>query len=83
MNARYLTSEVTVDPFASGKMGFVSGPRQVGKTTMGKAVLQEPLNYFSWDDIRFRRAWLASPVDALSEIGQGPIVLDEIHKDRR
>ena len=83
MNARYLTSAVTADAFASGKMAFVSGPRQVGKTTMGKALLQGPHNYFSWDDIRFRRAWLASPVEALSEVGQGPIVLDEVHKDRR
>lgn len=83
MNSRYLTAAVVADAFAAGKMAFVSGPRQVGKTTMGKAVLQDPRNYFSWDDIRFRRAWLRSPIEALGEVHRGPIVLDEIHKDRR
>ena len=83
MASRYLGASVTQDAFASGKMAFVSGLRQVGKTTMGKTLLQDAVNYFSWDDIRFRRAWLASPVDALRPVGRGPIVLDEIHKDRR
>lgn len=83
MDRRYLTHAVAHDAFASGKMAFVSGPRQVGKTTLGKSVLRDSCNYFTWDDIRFRRAWLASPVDALSQIARGPVVLDEIHKDRR
>ena len=65
------------------KMAFVSGPRQVGKTTLGKSLLKSPQNYFSWDDSRFRMAWSRSSIEALSERGPGPVVLDEIHKDRR
>ncbi len=34
------------DAFAASKMTFVSGPRQVGKTTLAKALLQSPQNYF-------------------------------------
>jgi uncharacterized protein len=64
-------------------MAFVSGPRQVGKTTLAKGLLQSPHNYFSWDESRFRKDWSKSAVDALAERGPGPVVLDEIHKDRR
>ena len=83
MTQRYLSSMVEEDAFASGKMAFVSGPRQIGKTTLGKELLRHPSNYFTWDDISFRRAWLKSPKAALSSVGAGPVVLDEIHKDRR
>ena len=49
MDRRYLTHAVAHDAFASGKMAFVSGPRQVGKTTLGKSVLRDSCNYFTWD----------------------------------
>ncbi len=65
-------------------MAFVSGPRQVGKTTLGKSLLREKeRNYFSWDESGFRRAWVRSPLEAVANRGEGPILLDEIHKDRR
>ncbi|MFN0063443.1 MAG: ATP-binding protein [Myxococcaceae bacterium] len=83
MDSRYLSRLVVDDAFAAGKMAFVSGPRQVGKTTLGKGLLRAPENYFSWDDVRFRRAWVKSPHDALASAREGPVVLDEIHKDRR
>lgn len=64
-------------------MAFVSGPRQVGKTTLAKSFLKTTHNYFSWDEDEFRRAWSKSPSKAIEMRGNGPIVLDEIHKDRR
>ena len=80
---RYLEGVIRADALAQGKMAFVSGPRQVGKTTLAKALLASPGNYFSWDDADFRRAFVRSPRTALAERAPGPIVLDEIHKDRR
>lgn len=80
---RYLRAPITGDAVADGKMAFVSGPRQVGKTTLGRSLLTHPGNYFTWDDPVFRRAWARSPRDAVAQRGAGPIVLDELHKDRR
>ena len=62
------------------KMVFVGGPRQVGKTTLARAVLELEGSgaYFSWDNRRDRRAVLEPawpPPPAL-------IVLDEFHKYR-
>lgn len=80
---RYLSATVLVDAVLGGKMAFVSGPRQVGKTTLARSLLRAPQNYSSWDDEDFRRAWNRSPRNAIAGRGPGPIVLDEIHKDRR
>jgi uncharacterized protein len=80
---RYLAATLRDDAIASEKMAFVSGPRQVGKTTLAKALLSSPQNYQTWDDADFRRAWSRSPRAALAQRGPGPVVLDEIHKDRR
>ncbi len=80
---RYLFLSIREDALASAKMAFISGPRQVGKTTLAKRFLQAPHNYFTWDDETFRRRWSRSPISALQSRGPGPVVLDEIHKDRR
>ena len=65
-------------------MAFVSGPRQVGKTTLALQLIgEERRNYFSWDDQEFKVAWAKSPKNAIADRAAGPIVLDEIHKDRR
>ncbi len=62
------------------KMVFVAGPRQVGKTTLARQVmeLEGDAACFSWDNVRQRRA---------ARAGQWPeppalIVLDELHKQR-
>jgi predicted AAA+ superfamily ATPase len=84
LRPRYLARAIAEDALSAGKMAFVSGPRQVGKTTLGKGLLADPKrNYFSWDDTDFRRAWVTSPTRAVMERGEGPVLLDEIHKDRR
>jgi len=80
---RYLEGAVRADALADGKMAFISGPRQVGKTTLGRALLTAAQNEFSWDDQRFRIRWSRDPIGAVAERGPGPILLDEIHKDRR
>jgi predicted AAA+ superfamily ATPase len=81
--ARYLQAAVE-KVLGGGKMAFVGGPRQVGKTTMalqilGKNATEEHPGYLTWDDpstaARLRRAEL--PPD------QRLLVLDEIHKYAR
>lgn len=68
-------------------MAFVSGPRQVGKTTTCRSL---STSYLSWDDADHRRIVLAGPaaVAARAEVGrlratQPVLVLDELHKFRR
>lgn len=62
------------------KMVFLSGPRQVGKTTVARAVLAKAVAgaYYSWDSREDRKSILGGvrpPPPAL-------IVLDELHKFR-
>lgn len=80
---RYLASIIPRDAFSQEKMAFVSGPRQVGKSTLARFLLEHEENYFLYDDENFRRAWAKSPEQALAMRSSGPIVLDEIHKDRK
>lgn len=80
---RYLRAAIATDALALKKMVFLSGPRQVGKTTLAKSFLRVPHNYYSWDDQDFRVAWSRSPKGALQTRGHGPVVIDELHKDRR
>lgn len=82
LRPRYLTTTIADDALASGKMAFISGPRQVGKSTLARMLVADSRNYFLHDDEDFRRAWAKSPERAIAGRGSGPIVLDEIHKDR-
>ena len=69
------------------QMVFVSGPRQVGKTTVCEAV---GTKYLSWDDEDVRRAIQAGQravsdkyaIESASESGE-VVVYDEIHKYSR
>ncbi|MBI2895188.1 MAG: ATP-binding protein [Deltaproteobacteria bacterium] len=85
MKPRQITALVEDLAFAAGKMAFVAGPRQVGKTTLGKAMLAARTTgrYCTWDDVEFRRAWVKDP-KRLVPAGSGRplLVLDEIHKGR-
>src|SRR5881628_961786 len=80
---RYLAQAIRNDALAKRKMAFVSGPRQVGKTTLAKSLLESLQNYFLYDEEGFRRRWSKSPAEAISGRGEGLVVLDEIHKDRK
>jgi uncharacterized protein len=71
---RYLAARLRQD--LRKKMVLLAGPRQCGKTTLAKALLDERGQYLSWDITKDRRiirdvAW---PKDA------SLIVLDELHK---
>lgn len=69
------------------QMAFVSGPRQVGKTTTCRRLATDYLNWDSTDD---RRIILRGPDAVAQHAGlaelreQSPvIVFDELHKDRK
>ena len=81
--ARYLTPAVE-QALAGGKMAFIGGPRQVGKTTLALSLLGPKASerhpaYFNWDDpraaARLRRVELPAHEPLL--------VCDEVHKYAR
>jgi len=73
--------------FRHGKMVFVSGPRQVGKTTLARLLGQdyERTDYHTWDDPTFRRQWAKDPKALVSAaVGKRSLlILDELHKAPR
>jgi predicted AAA+ superfamily ATPase len=73
---RYLHHQVEAD--LEEKMVFLGGPRQVGKTTLAKALLDQPSGYLSWDIPAQRQRILRRE---LPEAGLW--VFDELHKYRR
>jgi len=80
---RYAASAIE-ETLAEPKMAFISGPRQVGKTTLAKEFLANPESaYFNWDLERHRCQILRSGGqfwEARSGKARARIVLDEIHK---
>ncbi|QQR80190.1 MAG: ATP-binding protein [Deltaproteobacteria bacterium] len=79
-----LAKKIKETAFKNGKMAFVTGPRQVGKTTLsleiGKSYPKS--QYYIWDDTPFKRQWATDP-KSIIEMNQGPkplIILDELHK---
>jgi uncharacterized protein len=81
MKNRYLTSEIAAD-LKEGKMVFVGGPRQVGKTTLANTLVASKFErpaYFNWDNRADRKQILACAWPAEADL----IALDEIHKYRK
>ncbi len=69
------------------QMAFLSGPRQVGKTTIARSVAGTPHHYLNWDDQKQRRIITAGPLAVTQETGLDRlsdeipcIVFDELHK---
>jgi predicted AAA+ superfamily ATPase len=78
MLKRYLQEPVVEDLMK--KMVFVAGPRQVGKTTLAKQILDAAGvgEYLSWDRRQDRKKIL----EARWPGGDALVVLDELHKYR-
>ena len=75
---RYLRGPVEED--LKGRMVFIGGPRQVGKTVFAQGFLTPPdimhPAYLNWDDVQVRSSLMKGELPA----GQPVIILDEIHK---
>jgi len=70
-------------------MAFLTGPRQVGKTTTARAVAREH-RYFTWDRQADRMILTRGPDAAAAELsladlssGRTHVVFDELHKYRK
>lgn len=72
---RYLRRQIEKD--LESKMVFVSGPRQIGKTTVAKQVLGARGRYLNWDIPEHREQILGREFPPAGRLG-----LDEIHKYR-
>ena len=75
MLPRYLVSQVRQD--LCRKMVFVGGPRQVGKTTIAKSLLEDPHGYLNWDVPEHRTQILKKELPPTTLW-----VFDELHKYR-
>src|SRR6266404_3821274 len=71
---RYIASKLHHD--LNKKMVLLAGPRQCGKTTLAKSLLDKRGQYFNWDIAKDRKIIreIAWPKDA------SLVVLDELHK---
>lgn len=87
---RYLFNSIQALALTRNKMAFISGPRQVGKTTLSKSYEEyyKQFRYKNWDESTFRRLWTKSPnaIESefeLSKINENRLlILDEIHKSK-
>jgi len=77
---RYIIKSVAED--LREKMVFITGPRQVGKTTLAKDLLAEKFKesiYLNWDNQSHRKRIMSGKWPANAEL----IILDEVHKYRQ
>src|SRR4030065_1052466 len=82
--------------FLHGRMSFICGPRQIGKTTLIQSHLRnvrQETNYFNWDSLSVRREFARNPHFFIENLrlpsrGKRPapwdkrswVAFDEIHK---
>ncbi len=85
---RYLHQEIQTISLSRGKMAFISGPRQVGKTTLALSYEEDfdEFSYKNWDELAVKRAWSKDPNLLIESFhfsklkSSRLLVLDEIHK---
>ena len=81
---RYISPVVESLALIHHKMAFISGPRQVGKTTCARSIGESSGNetqYRNWDDKNFRREWTKDPSGVIQNSDRPLLVIfDEIHK---
>lgn len=83
MKHRSLQKNIQELAIDNGKMAFISGPRQVGKTTLSKILIGKSGIYHNWDDINFRRLWTKSPKQTMPDKSGIGVIFDEIHKTNK
>lgn len=74
---RYIHNQIKKD--LKTKMVFVAGPRQVGKTTLAKSILEKSASqgrYFNWDYIKDKQAILKEKWAKADRL----LIFDELHK---
>lgn len=77
---RYLFKRIVSD--LRKKMVFISGPRQVGKTTLAKTIgssTYKHATYLNWDNAEHRKRIVKQQFSADTDV----LVLDEIHKYKK
>lgn len=81
MIKRYLEKAISED--LKEKMVFITGPRQVGKTTLakeiGKTLFPDRYLYLNWDNREDRKVLLSSTFMANQDL----LIFDEIHKYKK
>jgi predicted AAA+ superfamily ATPase len=90
MKKRYLQDSLISDALGDKKIAFLSGARQVGKTTLShdlSLTLNDKKNemiptYFSWDDPEFKKIWAHNCKALVENSPHKVLIFDEIHKDR-
>lgn len=84
-----LLEQIAFSPKFGRQMRFIAGPRQTGKTTLAKLILQknacDPALYYNWDQRKLRQRYKENPYFFVSDHppvkGKKPwLCFDEIHK---
>ena len=89
---RFYTDTIKDDLLDQRQMLFVSGPRQVGKTTVARKLIEQHGKYYNWDN-RQHRLWILDSVantanaELLEQLGVNElrdsrmlVAFDELHK---
>ncbi len=87
---RYISKDIIDLALKRNKMAFISGPRQVGKTTLSKSYQKsfDQFIYKNWDESKFRKMWTISPNSIQEEFSLAKekesklVIFDEIHKSK-
>lgn len=85
-DSRYLLNPIIDDGLNHRKMAFITGPRQVGKTTLAKEIGKKngTFSYWNWDDSETKKVWATQPKSLLEHTSHNSLIIfDEIHKDKR